>query len=253
MQALVFGDSRQPLFGMHHAPAEPARRTAILICPPWGTEYMRAYRGLRQLAVQLARAGYPVLRFDYRGTGDSAGEVRDIALADWVADIVTAAAELRRVSGVPYLAVFGLRFGALLAQQALADGLAADALLVWDAPPSGEVYMDNLRHLDQATSDARNRYRAPRAQLPEAGGDELLGYAWPRSLDPQVAALPGLRDDLAASRLVFVSRDRTPPENVDSLRLPDASHWSDSTRLHSPWNPGASISATVEQLETTLP
>jgi pimeloyl-ACP methyl ester carboxylesterase len=215
-------------------------------------EYLRAYRGLQLLAVSLAGHGFHTLRFDYRGTGDSFGDARNVTLTDWTADTRLAAQHLLASTGASRLAIIGLRFGALLAQQAVADGVKADALALWDAPPSGEVYVENLRHLDRTIDEDHNRFRAPRAQLPAAAPDELLGHAWPAKLESAVTALPGLRSDLSIPLHILVSRDRTPAEGVESLRLPNAGHWSDGSRLSSPWLPEASVKAITEHFETVL-
>src|SRR5476651_2484753 len=66
-------------FGWLHIP--PARLnsdTTVLVCPPLGCEALRSHRSLRALADDLATAGYPTLRFDYPGTGDSCdGEIEN--------------------------------------------------------------------------------------------------------------------------------------------------------------------------------
>lgn len=248
-----FGDRRQPLFGvLHPAATATPRPTAILICPPWGMEYLRAYRALGQLAARLAEHGFATLRFDYRGTGDSFGDSRGVSLDDWVADTRLASETLRTASGAAGLAMVGLRFGAMLAQHAAASGVTVEALALWDSPPSGEVYVENLQHLDRTVSDARNLYRAPRARLPEPEPDELLGHGWPAPLAAAVAALPGLRSDLGVPLHVFVSRDRTPAEGVESQRLPDAGHWSDSDRLAARWMPTRSCAVVADHLAAVL-
>ena len=56
---------------------------------------MRAHRSLRHLASELTRSGYDVLRFDYRGTGDSIGELSELSVEDWVDDTRQALGELR--------------------------------------------------------------------------------------------------------------------------------------------------------------
>ncbi len=46
---------------------------SIVLCHPWGQEYLRAHRSMRQLGNLLAAAGHHVFRLDYFGTGDSGG------------------------------------------------------------------------------------------------------------------------------------------------------------------------------------
>ncbi len=61
--------------GILHRPApETARRTGIVIVVGGGPQYrVGGHRQLTLWARALAQAGYPVLRFDYRGMGDTAG------------------------------------------------------------------------------------------------------------------------------------------------------------------------------------
>lgn len=250
---LYFGSASQPLFGMLHRPQGALRQTGIVLCPSWGTEALRSYRGLRQLAQMLSQSGFPVLRFDYSGTGDSGGDGRQAGVATWLDDLREAAALLRTETGVTGLCLTGLRFGALLAQEAVASGaVSAQSVALWDAPPSGEVFVANLQQMDQAFNEKRAQQRRLRSQLAAPARDELLGHDWPDGLDADIARLPGLRRDLPG-RVIFVSRDRTPPDSVESIRLPDAGHWSDVDRIHAPWLPVASFRIVSQRLADGLP
>lgn|GEM_PF-2824461 len=250
---LYFGPAAQPLFGMLHRPVGAMRRTGILICPSWGIEYQRAYRGLRQLAQTLNHNGFAALRFDYSGTGDSGGDSRLVSLEAWLEDTRYAARELRATTGTEYLCVLGLRFGALLAQQAVATGtVLADAIALWDAPPTGAVYVSNLHYLQEELREKMRLQRQRRGASLVQAPDELLCYDWPPALARPTAELAGLREDIA-NRHIFVSRDRPPPERAQSLRLPDPSHWGDVERLNSPWLPSASFGVVARQLASVLP
>lgn len=237
---------------MLHRPAGQARQTGVLICPSWGMEFQRAYRGLRQLADLLTEHGFNVLRFDYSGTGDSAGDGRLADVDRWLEDIREAAHVLKVQGGSSKLCLLGLRFGALLAQAAIARGIVeASSTALWDAPPSGEIFVRNLQHVDNSLNETRSHERRASWQLPPPMRDELLGHDWSPALVRQTSLLPGLHDDLPG-RVIFVSRDRTPPESVESIRLPDAGHWSDVQRLASPWRPAASFRIVAERLANGL-
>ena len=87
MNPFFFGSSEERLLGVHHPPRGRApRERGILLCYPLGQEYMRAHRAFRQLGMLMARRGFHVLRFDWFGTGDSAGRVEDAKIERWVAD-----------------------------------------------------------------------------------------------------------------------------------------------------------------------
>jgi len=68
-----FGDDNRPLFGWLHRCAGLARG-GVVLCPPLGYELWTSYQSLRRLAELLCANGFYVLRFDYDGSGDSAGE-----------------------------------------------------------------------------------------------------------------------------------------------------------------------------------
>ena len=73
----------------------PRARTAaigVVLCKPFGYEAICSHRSIRAFAEALADAGFPTLRFDYLGTGDS-GEIDPKAdqLQVWTRDVVAAA------------------------------------------------------------------------------------------------------------------------------------------------------------------
>ncbi len=118
VEPFFFAGARGSLYGCHHRPANPtAQGAAVLLCAPTGHEYTACHRALRQLAAQLCRAGRHVMRFDYGGSGDSAGDYADARLQGWRDDIALAIAECRRRSGAAEVALVGLRLGATLALQ----------------------------------------------------------------------------------------------------------------------------------------
>lgn len=144
MEAFYFGPSATYLFGAYHPPQLTNRREGIVLCSPFGQENMRAHRSLRRLAINLSALGYAVLRFDYRGTGDSAGTLVGVTADDWQKDIQFAVQELIDIAVVPKVALLGLRVGALLAAQVAATNPKVSRLLMWDPIVSGQAYIDEL-------------------------------------------------------------------------------------------------------------
>src|SRR5262245_18794118 len=106
MTAFYFTRDDRPLYGFYHAPrAGASRAAAVVICQPIGHEYIRCHRALRILGDHLAQSGFPVLRFDYYGCGDSTGDFPDGDLREWQADIAAAVRECRARSGLGRVAV----------------------------------------------------------------------------------------------------------------------------------------------------
>ncbi len=69
---LVFPCEGETLLGMLHLPAQPLGRGVVIVVG--GPQYrVGSHRQFVLLARDLAAAGVPVLRFDYRGMGDSSG------------------------------------------------------------------------------------------------------------------------------------------------------------------------------------
>ena len=78
IEAFFFGEDGNEIFGTYHAPGGMGTDALTVICPPLLAEYMSTQVALRELAISLSAAGHHVLRFDYRGTGDSAGDIADM-------------------------------------------------------------------------------------------------------------------------------------------------------------------------------
>lgn len=146
MNPLYFGSSERSLFGVYHPPkAKQARKSGVVLCYPYGQEYMRAHRAFRQLALLLQKAGFHVMRFDYSGTGDSSGEGDSGSIQQWAADIGTAIDELKETAQVERVSLVGLRLGATLAAMAAAGRTDVEAVALWDPIVSGESYLAEMR------------------------------------------------------------------------------------------------------------
>ncbi|MBV1882888.1 MAG: alpha/beta hydrolase [Pseudomonadales bacterium] len=146
MNPFFFGSSAQPLYGVHHPhKAQQMRQESVLLCPPFGQEYMRSHRAYRQLAMLLAMQGYSVMRFDYRGTGDSSGEIENATVEGWLEDIDVAVEELKETACVDKVNVVGLRLGALLAAAASTGKSQIHKLVLWDPVISGTRYDEELQ------------------------------------------------------------------------------------------------------------
>ena len=187
-EPLFFRETEAPLFGCYHAPPGlPVRSTAVLLCAPHGHEYTRAHRAFRFLAERLASAGFPTLRFDYRGCGDSALDSGEGNLDVWAEDISAAAATCLEKSGSSRICAVGLRLGASLALRAQARHPLFESLVLWDPIISGD------EHLSELTRQHRDMMRSIPGVGSWSGDDsnhgELLGFAYSRELRDQLRAL----------------------------------------------------------------
>jgi hypothetical protein len=115
----------------------------VLIVPPVGRERVRICHELTMLGRDLAAAGFPTLRLDYRGEGESGGDFRQSTVTSRVADTVAAAEELRRRTGARQIALVGLHLGAPIAAAAGRDA-RADRLILCDPVYDLRSYVKNL-------------------------------------------------------------------------------------------------------------
>lgn len=139
-----FGPEDRPLAGWWTAPDGPSR-SGVVIAPPLGYEYWSTHRSLRTLAESLAQAGWHVLRFDWDGTGDSAGEANDPGrVAAWRASLAHAVATMRD-AGIGHMAMIGVRLGATFALLDAA-ALGIDAVIAC-APVAGKRFVRELKML----------------------------------------------------------------------------------------------------------
>jgi uncharacterized protein len=110
-KALVFDCAADRLFGILHVPTSNPRPLGVLIVVG-GPQYRAgSHRQFVLMARALAAAGYPVLRFDHRGIGDSDGAPRSFEELDQDVRAALDAlhGELPRLRGT---VVFGLCDGA---------------------------------------------------------------------------------------------------------------------------------------------
>jgi uncharacterized protein len=175
---ILFGSADRPLFGVYSAAVGPSRGRGVVICPPFGQEYIRSHRTCRMLATRLADQGNDVLRFDYFGTGDSGGEPDELSLAGAIDDAVAAIEEIRDVASVRAVTVIGLRAGALVAARAALASRLVDRLVLWDAVSDGARYVaEEIDTGDSLGPDGDREARGfvfTRALLGELRGASLL-------------------------------------------------------------------------------
>ncbi|MDN3638480.1 alpha/beta fold hydrolase [Simiduia curdlanivorans] len=174
MEAFFFGSSTHSLYGVYHPPAVATfNNQAVLLCGPVAHEAIRLHKALRFIATQLANAGFHVLRFDYRGQGDSAGNMDGVTPACWQEDIVCAIQELRDISMATNISIIGVRMGGLLAATLKSTPVKVSRLVLWDPWVAGEAYQAEI-------------FSAGKPQ-PDSNDIEFNGFLFPGSF---TAGLP---------------------------------------------------------------
>lgn len=185
MKPRFFGPSDRQLFGIFQPASGLAQGShGVLLCYPGVQEYNTSHWAFRRLASLLTRAGYPVFRFDYFGTGDSMGEVEEGTQEIWLENVVEAVNEFKDVADVRHVSVIGMRYGAALAYLAASRGLPLRDLFLWEPVVYGSTYLDELKR-----SDATQNVLFMHTEKLRRQREELVGYPCPSALRSSIAAL----------------------------------------------------------------
>ena len=213
------GATDRQLFYRFHAPqGAKVRPLGFVLCPPFGREYIFAHRSFRQWAVRLSRAGFPVLRFDYFGSGDSAGGDDEGSVEQWLDDLSTAVSTFGKVTAGARVCLAGLRVGASLATLHATRHQNVDGLILWDPVVNGDRYVDAL-------ISAHERWR--RLQLwrtapppPADGTREIVGFLLSPRLEVGLRAIElGKLSRAPAARALLMSSSPQPDPDAFGDRL----------------------------------
>jgi len=184
MEAFYF--SSPPLFGVYHAARSFDSATLVVICPPMMDEYRRSYRAFSDFAQACSQTGHHVMRFDYRGTGDSHSDLQDVKdVRVWVEDLDLAIEEGLALSGAEKVILVGARFGANIAL--LSAHPAVSKRICWDSLASGRAYLDWLANVDNFVLEEHReaaKYTNTAFKL-----DDCVQFAISESLKASIEAL----------------------------------------------------------------
>lgn len=225
---LYFGPAEAPLFGWLHRPVD-SQRQAVVLCSAFGREEISSHASLRKLAGSLAGGGAAVLRFDYLGTGDSAGgDLTGDQLAAWKESVAHAIDELKRLTGLDRVVLIGLRLGAMLAWLAALERVDVAAIGLVLPVLHGRGHVRELRVMQGAAAMAQTG-DAPDGL--ESGGF-MLSSATVAALGEVDLRVPVRA---AADRVLVVDRDDLPSAagrwrtcldelgvDIEALELPGA-------------------------------
>jgi hypothetical protein len=121
-----------------HEVENPAVR--VLVAGPFASERHNSYLPLVRWARTLAEENIEVLRYDYRGTGESTGPFEAMTFEHWEEDVRLLSTWFKsRTPHVP-LVLHGLGLGAILAGRVF-DGGVGEGLLLWSPPANANQAM----------------------------------------------------------------------------------------------------------------
>jgi pimeloyl-ACP methyl ester carboxylesterase len=212
--AVYIGPPERRSFAWLHAPTAPSRNCAVVLCGPLGQESTGVHRAMRHWASEFAAAGFPAMRIDYHGLGDSAGAYHDPErLRAWIATVGDAIDCARTMAGVERVAVAAIGVGAAFALGAAVERGDVRDLILWAPVPTGRAYLREGR--------AFTRLMAPGGfgELTE-GQEQIGGFVLSSETVAQLTAFDPLGGDvtLRAGALV-IPREEGARDNAFIERL----------------------------------
>jgi len=147
----------QQLIGIVHQPLV-GNGTAIIFCHGFTGQKTENKRLFVEAARAFAAAGFWALRFDFYGSGDSAGEFRASRISTNIQNLRDALAWVRGL-GFERIVVLGISMGATTAILTLPDELVAGLVLWSTVPDMRELFDQRLgRSLDSIPVMAAYEY-----------------------------------------------------------------------------------------------
>jgi hypothetical protein len=184
-RAGYFPVSGAHLYTVLHEVEDPVAR--VLLVGPFASERHNSYLPWVRWARFLAADSIEVLRYDYRGIGESTGVFEQMTFEDWNQDVRLLAAWFAdRSPHVPFV-LHGLGLGAVLAGRAFDDGMG-DGLLLWSPPVNANqalratlmrwVGLEQIFKFGDDRKSAADYIR----ELEQGSPLDVDGYCWSHSL-----------------------------------------------------------------------
>lgn len=149
---------------------------AVVMVGAWGYEQFCMARAWRQLGDRFSAAGYPTLRYDHPGAGDSL-EPDDAGLAPFRAGLHAAVAEVRRLTSPRAVVLLGQGLGAALIVDELARLSGIDGVIALAPVSQGRLWLRELAAWSAMVGGA------------EPGALSVGGFVVPEALQRDVRAL----------------------------------------------------------------
>lgn len=179
------------LYAALHGAGSARPATAVVLVPPFLHELAASRRFLTEVAAGLAAHGIPCLRFDFFGTGDSAGSGDHFDFASMLVDLDIAVSAARDQTGASRVVLLAWRGAALAVNEWTGRGGQADRVVFWEPITDGAAWLQDLERQDIYERGERPGPRPGVNHLIDPADGQLMGYR----------ASPRFRQDLSSACL----------------------------------------------------
>lgn len=141
-----FESCGRPLYSAMYRAERPGA-TLVLFCNSFSENHCEG-RAEAIAARIIAANGHSAFLYHPRAHGDSAGDLEDVTFEDLIDDAVNAATYARSRTGASQIVWVGIRFGALVAANAIRRVNGSTALALWEPALSARDYLlKSMRHV----------------------------------------------------------------------------------------------------------
>lgn len=130
--------------------------TGVVFCAPWGFDALCTAKFHRLIAEELRRRGFPSIRFDYPGEGDSLPVDGGATFESWVAAALQAAEELRTRTGCTRVLYYGMGIGAAVALRAGSQDQALAGYILAASALNGRRYLREVALREKVIEDGHD-------------------------------------------------------------------------------------------------
>lgn len=132
-EPIVLQSDNQKIFGVIHRPLVDYMTPAIIMCHGLAGNKIGRYRSYVNSATELVKKGFTVLRFDFRGSGDSEGDLQDMTITSAVNDTLVVLNYLLEDPRVDSdrIGIFGRSFGGAVSLLTACKSDAIKSIALW--------------------------------------------------------------------------------------------------------------------------
>jgi len=171
-ESVILESGGEKIFGVLHRPSGKGPHPAVLVCHGLAGHKTGKFRVYVDLATRLTDRGIAVFRFDYRGCGDSEGELLTATPDKHVED---AAVCLKYMEGQPAIdnsriGIFGRSFGGPIAVIAASRFPHVKSLVLWCPMFNGKQWIDQWHLVLTKAVD-----KEAKAEMMRINGQQMSG------------------------------------------------------------------------------